>query len=98
MKWIKTLVLILTMLTVGLIAALAQNQTEVKLSFAIWETPFPLSIFWWMLAAMVFGVVVGVVYSMWASIKRRLELRKLRQSLAQANAELERLRNLTLQG
>ena len=98
MKWLKTLVLILAMLMVGAIAALSVNQQEIELSFAIWQTPFALSIFWWLLAAFLIGVSFGVFNGIWAGTKRRLELRKLRRDLAQATAEVERLRDVTLQG
>lgn len=97
MKWLKTTFLLLLMVVAGVFAALSVNQQEIVLSFAIWQTPFAVSIFWWLLAALIIGVVVGMLAGMWAGLKRRLELRKLRQSLTQANAELERLRNLTLQ-
>ncbi|MFT7652152.1 MAG: putative integral membrane protein [Limisphaerales bacterium] len=98
MKWLKTLVLILAMLLLGVGAALSQNQQEIHLAFAIWKTPFPLSVFWWLLAAFVIGVSFAVLTGLWASTKRRLELRKLRRELAQATAEIERLRDVTLQG
>lgn len=98
MKWLKTLVLILAMVLVGSLAALSVNQQEISLAFAMWQTPFALSIFWWLLAAFLLGVIFGVLNGVWASTKRRLEMRKLRQALSQANSELARLRNITLQG
>lgn len=98
MKWLKSLLLILTLILFAVLAALSVNQDEITLRFAIWETPLAISIFWWLLAAFVIGVVFGVLASLWAGFQRRLETRRLRQSLAQANAELNRLRDLTIQG
>ncbi len=98
MKWLKTLVLVLVLLTLGVFAALFQNQQEIVLRFAIWQTPFTLSVFWWLLAALVIGVMLGMLAGLWAGLKRRMENRRLRQSLARAEAELDRLRDLSIQG
>ena len=51
------------MTTAFLFAALAVNQEQVALTFAVWQTPFTLSIFWWLLAALVIGILLGVLYS-----------------------------------
>lgn len=96
MRWLKTLALIATMLLAGVMAALSVNQHEIALTFAIWQTPFELSIFWWLLSAFLIGLFVGLINATWVGLKRRLENRRLRQSLDQANAELSRLRNVTL--
>ncbi len=98
MGWLKTLTLISTMLIAGVLAALSVNQHEIALNFAVWQTPFTLSIFWWLLIAFLIGLFVGLLNAAWVGLKRRLENRRLRQSLAQANAELERLRNVTIDG
>ena len=98
MKWLKSLVLVLVLLTLGVFGALSVNQQEIVLRFAIWQTPFPLSIFWWLLAALVIGVVLGLLAGVWAGLKRRMENRRLRQSLARAEAELDRLRDLSVSG
>ncbi|MEQ8689400.1 MAG: LapA family protein [Pseudomonadales bacterium] len=98
MNWLKTLVLVVAMLIVGSLAALSVNQQEIVLSFAIWQTPFALSMFWWLLAAFLIGLLFGTLASLWTGAKRRLELRKLRKTVAQSNAELERLRDITLKG
>ncbi len=98
MRRLKSLVLVLAMVIAGVLAALSVNQEEIGLTYAIWRTPIELSIFWWLLITFVIGVTFGWLSALWVSIKRRLENRKLRQSLAQANAEVERLRDVTLQG
>lgn len=97
MKWVKTAVLIIAVLLAFTIAALAVNQQEVTLTFAIWETPFGLSMFWWLLAAFIIGLLFGLLNAMWVNLKYRVQLRKLRQSLAQSASELERLRSLSVQ-
>ncbi len=86
------------MLIAGAMAALTVNQHEIALTFAIWQTPFVLSMFWWLLAAFLVGLFVGLVNAAWVGLKRRVENRRLRQSLEQANAELERLRSVTIEG
>ena len=95
MKWLRNTVLALSMLTAGAVAALAVNQQTIALKFAIWETPVSLSIFWWLLLVFVIGLGVGLLNGVWVNLKRRLENRRLQQSLASANAELARLRELS---
>ena len=98
MRWLKSLALILTLIVAGVLAALSVNQHEIALTFAIWQTPFVLSMFWWLLAAFLLGLFVGMVNAAWIGIRRRLEVRRLRVALEQANAELERLRSVTIEG
>ena len=98
MKWLKTLVLIMAMLLAFVLAALAVNQQEITLTFAVWETPFALSMFWWLLIAFLVGLLFGLLNAVWVNFRRRMEVRKLRQSLAQTTAEVERLRSLGVQG
>ncbi|MEE4282196.1 MAG: LapA family protein [Pseudomonadales bacterium] len=97
MKWLKTIALIVAMLIFFLFAALAVDQPEMSLTFAVWETPFKLSMFWWMLAAFLIGLTFGLSNALWMNVKARMQARKLKQSLAQAESELERLRSLTVQ-
>ena len=97
MKWLKTLVLILSLVIAFLLAALAVNQQELPLTFAIWQTPFALSMFWWLFAAFLIGLCFGLLNAIWVNTRHRLQARQLRQNLAKANAELERLRSLSVQ-
>jgi len=97
MKWLKTIVLIFAMVIAFLLATLAVNQQEMALTFAVWETPFTLSMFWWLLAAFLIGLTFGLCNALWMNVKARMQARKLKQSLAQAESELERLRSLTVQ-
>jgi uncharacterized membrane protein YciS (DUF1049 family) len=97
-RWLRSIALILTLIVAGSLAALSVNQHEIALTFAIWQTPFVLSMFWWLLAAFLLGLFVGMVNAAWIGIRRRLEVRRLRVALEQANAELERLRSVTIEG
>lgn len=97
MKWLKTIVLIMAMIIAFAVAALAVNQQELTLTFAVWQTPFALSMFWWLMAAFLIGLTFGLMNALWVNVKARLQVRKLSQSLSQSNAELERLRALTVQ-
>jgi len=97
MKWLKTLVIFLTLAVAFLLSALAVNQQELTLTFAVWETPFALSMFWWLFAAFLVGLTVGLLNALWVNARHRLQARQLRQNLAKANAELERLRALSVQ-
>ena len=97
MKWLKSVVVLVAMILAFLLAALAVNQTEITLTFAVWETPFALSMFWWLFAAFLTGLLFGLLNALWVNFKQRLQVRKLRQSLDRATAELERLRAHTVQ-
>jgi len=91
MNFVKTVVLLVALLLVFLFAALSVNQEEVRLSFALWQTPMALSVFWWLLAAFLIGLVFGVSNALWLNAKHRLRIRKLNQSLNKAEAEVARL-------
>lgn len=97
MSWLKTIVVLVAVIIAFTVAALAVNQTELPLTFAIWQTPFALSMFWWLLIAFLVGLLFGLLNALWATMRHRLANRKLRQSLQQANAELKRLRALSPQ-
>jgi uncharacterized membrane protein YciS (DUF1049 family) len=96
MKWLKSVALILLLMAVFVVTIPAVNQQEMPLRFAIWETPFALSNFWWLLGAFLIGLTVGLLNSLWSHTKHRLQVRKLRQTLAQTEAEVERLRSLSI--
>ena len=97
MKWIKTLALLAAMLLAFLFAALFVNQQEMALTFAVWETPFALSMFWWLLAAFILGLGFGLLNGAWMNVRHRLRNRRLQQELSSSTAELERMRSLTVQ-
>ena len=91
MKWIRTLVALITLLVAFVLAVLAVRQPEVALNFVYWQTPFAISVFWWLLIAFVLGVLLGVINTAWVATKHRLANRRLQRELAQQQAELERL-------
>ena len=92
MNWLKTATALVALLLVFVLAALSVNQEEVTLSFAVWETPFPLSVFWWLMAAFLIGLLFGLLNAAWLTLKSRLTIRRLNQSLTEAQGELARLR------
>ena len=88
MKGLKSIALFLAMATAFLFAALAVNQEQVALTFAVWQTPFTLSIFWWLLGALVIGILLGVLYGSWLNVRYRFANRSLRKALAKAEQQL----------
>ena len=84
MTWLKSLLFVCVLILVFLFAALAVNQQQVALSFVRWETPFTLSIFWWLFLALMLGLFLGWLYSLVRHLPLRLQVRKLKKSLAAA--------------
>ncbi len=99
MKWLKSIVLLVVVLLAFALALLGStsNTEEVTLNFAIWETPLSLPVYWWLLSAFLIGITLGAVNAVWLNVKYRIEVRKLKQNLAQTTAEVERLRALSVQ-
>jgi uncharacterized membrane-anchored protein YhcB (DUF1043 family) len=54
----------------------------------VWQTPFTLSIFWWLLAALVIGVALGALYGGWLNVRYRFANRRLRKALDKAQQQL----------
>ncbi len=90
MSWLKSLFFFCILLLVFLFAALAVNQQQVALSFVNWQTPFTLSIFWWLLMALVLGVLLGWFYNLVRHLPLRMQVRKLKKALAAAEQALEK--------
>ena len=90
MNWLKTLVLIVTMLVffVLALAAMVGNHQELPLRFASLQTPVSLSVFWWLMLAFLLGLVLGLLNGAWFNMKRRLENRSLRKELTQVRGQL----------
>jgi uncharacterized membrane protein YciS (DUF1049 family) len=78
------------------LAALAVNQEPVVLHFLSWQTP-SLSVFWWLLAAFLLGLLLGLLGITVLTTRLSLKNRKLTKQLGNAEQELHRVRNLTLQ-
>ena len=89
MSWLKSLCYFCILLLAFLVSALAVNQQQVALSFVNWKTPFTLSIFWWLLMALLLGVLLGWFYNLVRSLPLRMQLRKLKKALAAAEQALE---------
>ena len=68
-------------ISVLFLSALSVNQEEIVLRFAVWETPFQVSVYWWLLAAFGFGVFTGLLNTFFINIRLRLENRRLKKSL-----------------
>jgi uncharacterized integral membrane protein len=89
-SWLKSLFFFCILLLVFLFAALAVNQQQVALGFVNWQTPFTLSIFWWLLMALVLGLVLGWFYNLVRHLPLRMQVRKLKKALAAAEQALEK--------
>ena len=88
MTLLKTLFFISVLILVFIFAALAVNQQQVALSFVGWQTPFTLSIFWWLFMALLLGVLLGWLYNLVRHLPLRLQVRRLKKSLAVAEQAL----------
>lgn len=97
MNRLRTPMLILIFLVVFICGFfLSWSDDLVPLKFGMFETP-AVSLFVWIIIAFFVGGLVTLASAFWVGIKRRMENRRLRTQLAQAQAEIERLRDLTLQ-
>ena len=96
MAWLLRLLLAVLAILAFLLAALAVNQQEITLQFLSWQTP-TLSVFWWLLAAFGGGLLLGLLGITVVSARHRLKNRSLAKRLDQAESELHRVRNITLQ-
>lgn len=90
MSWLKSLFFLCILLLVFLFSALAVNQQQVALSFVNWQTPFTLSIFWWLLMALVLGALLGWLYNLIRHLPLRMQVRRLKKALASAEQALEK--------
>lgn len=95
MTWLKSLLFICVLVFVFLFAALAVNQQQVALSFVQWETPFTLSIFWWLFLALTLGVFLGWFYSFVRHLPLRMQVRKLKKALAAAEPDQQKAQGPT---
>jgi uncharacterized membrane protein YciS (DUF1049 family) len=63
------------------------NQEEIVLKFAVWETPFKISVYWWLLAALALGFSLGLLNTLFINIRLRLENKRLKKALEQSSVE-----------
>ena len=95
MKWLTRLFWLAIALLAFLFAVLAVNQSPIALEFLAWRTP-EISVFWWLFAAFVLGLLLGIAGITLSSMKVGLRNRRLAKELDERDKELHRLRNLTL--
>ena len=78
-------------LVIGLLffSAIAANQEEITLRFAVWETPFKISVYWWLLIAFGFGIFIGLLNTLFVNTRLRLENRRLRKQMESQMAKRE---------
>lgn len=96
MKFLIRLCWVLLGVMLFCFALLAVNQTQVALRFLSWQTP-EVSVFWWLLAAFVTGLLAGALGVGLSSLRLRLRQRSLGRELQASKGELQKLRALTLQ-
>ncbi len=75
--------LLISILTIGLLffSAIAANQEEISLRFAVWETPFKISVYWWLLIAFGLGIFIGLLNTFFVNAGLRLENKRLHKKL-----------------
>ena len=79
--------LLVLFISIILLSALSVNQEEIVLKFAVWETPFKISVYWWLLAALALGFSLGLLNSFFINIRLRLENKRLKKALGQSSVE-----------
>ncbi len=98
MSWLWKVLLGVLFVGVTLLGLLAMmdNDTQVSLHFLEWKTP-ELSIYWWLLTAMLINALLGWTASAAASVRTRLAQRQTRRELTQSRDEVKRLRNVSFE-
>lgn len=74
-------------ISIILLSALSVNQEEIVLKFAVWETPFKISVYWWLLAALALGFSLGLLNTFFINIRLRLENKRLKKALEQSSVD-----------
>ena len=82
MRRLKTLLALLLAICLVAISALllADNATPVSLRLLNHETP-PAPVFWWLLAALILGFLIGAAQCIGGHFRRNAVERKLRREL-----------------
>ena len=80
----RNLVMLVLGLIVVLLAALSVNQEKIALKFAIWQTPYEISVYWWLLAAFGLGFFISLINTFLVNASLRIENRQLKKSLEEA--------------
>jgi uncharacterized integral membrane protein len=95
MVWLLRFFWALVALLLFFFAALAVNQEHIALEFLVWQTP-RVSVFWWILAAFVLGLLLGLLGITVLSARYGFKNRSLTKRLEESENELRRVRNMTL--
>ena len=96
MAWLSRLLWALAALVLFFFAALAVNQDSIALKFLVWQTP-EVSVFWWLLAAFLLGLLLGLVGMVVGSARSGLKRRRLQHQLSASEKELHKLKGDTAQ-
>ncbi|MDD9999315.1 MAG: lipopolysaccharide assembly protein LapA domain-containing protein [Rhodospirillaceae bacterium] len=91
MTWLRRALALLLALVLFLVAVVAVNQDRISLRFLAWQTP-ELSVFWWLLIALLLGLLLGLASAAGVTARRSMRNRRLRKELRAAGEEIERLR------
>ena len=83
--------LLIFILTIGLLffSAIASNQEEITLRFAVWETPFEISVYWWLLIAFGLGIFIGLLNTFFVNTGLRLENKRLHKKLEERSVDVD---------
>ena len=78
-------------LTMGLLffSAIASNQEEITLRFAVWETPFEISVYWWLLIAFGLGIFIGLLNTFFVNAGLRRENKRLHKKLEKHPSDID---------
>ena len=83
--------LLILILTICLLffSAIAANQEEITLRFAVWETPFKISVYWWLLLAFGLGIFIGLLNTFFVNAGLRLENKRLHKKLEKHPVDID---------
>ena len=91
LTWFRRALTVIAALVLFLLAVVAVNQEQIALKFLAWQTP-ALSVFWWLLIALLLGLGLGLAAALGMTARRSMRNRQLQKALRTANEELERIR------
>ena len=72
-------------------SAIASNQEEITLRFAAWETPFKISVYWWLPIAFGLGIFIGLLNTLFVNTRLRFENRRLHKRVENQLAKREEI-------
>lgn len=93
MNWISRLFWLLLLVAAFILALLSVNQQQVALKLLDWQTP-ELSVFWWLLIALVSGLSLGLIPVLVNSAKHVLVVRRLNKEMKAKVKEIDQLREM----